>query len=122
MSPWLAFVADALATARLTRLVTRDTISEPARSAVVRWAFRRAAVDLHVEVGETIGEAVAAHEAEGGVAPRLATLVTCRVCAGVWCAALVVGAGRVAPRVWGPVGRGLALSSAAGLVARLEDD
>lgn len=122
MSPWLALVADALATARLTRLVTRDTISEPARAAAVRWAFRRADVDLPaLEVGETISEAIAAHEMAGGVVPRLATLVTCGACAGVWCAALVVAAGRVAPRAWEPVGRGLALSATAGLLARLED-
>jgi hypothetical protein len=53
-------------------------------------------------------------------APKLATLVTCRWCAGVWIAAGVVLARRVAPRQWAPVAEVLAVAAAGTLVAGLE--
>jgi hypothetical protein len=53
--------------------------------------------------------------------PRLATLVTCRWCAGVWIAGGVAAARRCAPTAWDPVARGLALAAAAVLLAGLED-
>ena len=45
--------------------------------------------------------------------PKLARLITCRWCAGVWIAAGVVGARSLAPRAWTPVARALALYDAA---------
>jgi hypothetical protein len=55
-------------------------------------------------------------------APKLATLVTCRFCAGVWISAGVVLARRYAPRYWRPISEVLTASAAAVLVANLEDD
>lgn len=63
ISPWLALVA-ALATARITRLVTRDTITTPARM----WLINRAGVDA-----------------------RFSELITCDWCSGVWVSSAVLG-------------------------------
>jgi hypothetical protein len=108
------FLVDVLATYRLTRLVTADVISEPARQAVLR------------RVGAQPPEGADAHTAQAIVEslddpPRLATLVTCRWCAGMWIAAGVTLARLVAPQAWRPVARGLALSAGAVLIARAED-
>ena len=54
--------------------------------------------------------------------PKLARLITCRWCAGVWIAGAVVAARTIAPRGWDPVAKGLALSAGAALLARFEDE
>jgi hypothetical protein len=112
---WYTLAVDALATYRLVRLVTADVISEPVRMAVVR--------SVGADVPEE-AEALTAQEVveEMDVPPKLATLVTCRWCAGVWIAAGVTGARLLAPRAWEVASRGLALSAAAVLLARLETD
>jgi len=112
----LDLVVDLLAAYRLTRLATVDVVSEPARQAVVRRvgvaaAGSDGADDLSAEA------MVAADPAP----PKLATLVTCRWCAGMWVAGGVGAARRWAPRAWSPVAWGLALSAGAALLARLED-
>lgn len=105
---------DALATYRLTRLATKDVISEPARRAVVD----------HLADTDDLPDDETAQEIVDGMdrPPSLARLITCRWCAGVWIAGGVVVARAVAPRLWRPVARGLALSSAAVLIARAETD
>ncbi|HEX7135557.1 MAG TPA: DUF1360 domain-containing protein [Iamia sp.] len=105
---------DVLATYRLTRLATADVISEPWRQAVLR------RVGLSSSEGPAT-PAAALVEAEDDP-PRLATVVTCRWCAGIWIAAGVGLARSVAPQAWSPVARALALSAGAVLLARLEDD
>lgn len=113
-------VIDALAAYRLTRLVTADTITEPVRLALVEDAYHAVARQLpEVQAGATVEERVAADDEDP---PKLATLLTCRWCAGVWVAAGVMAARRLAPRQWGVVADGLAISAAAALVAALEDD
>ena len=112
---WYALLTDALATYRLTRLATADVISEPARMALLR------TTGSEPPLGEehlTAQEVVERLEQP----PRLATLITCRWCAGIWIAAGVSIARVAVPRVWDPVSRGLALSAGAVLLARLEDD
>jgi hypothetical protein len=110
----LDLTVDALATYRLTRLATKDVISEPARRAVVD---RLADTDQRPE-DETAQEIVDGLDRP----PSAARLITCRWCAGIWIAGGVVVARAAAPRLWGPVARGLALSSAAVLIARAESD
>jgi len=105
---------DVLATYRLTRLATADVISEPLRQAVLRRVGLSASGDPN-----TPAEALVAAEDDP---PPLATLVTCRWCAGIWIAAGVGLARSVAPQAWSPVARALALSAGAVLLARLEDD
>jgi hypothetical protein len=111
---WPALVIDVLATYRLTRLATADVISEPARMAVLR---RVGAEPPPGDEDPTAQEVVESLKDP----PRLATLVTCRWCAGIWIAAGVSAARHGIPRVWQPAARGLALSAAAVLLARLED-
>jgi hypothetical protein len=113
-SPWLELAVDALATYRLTRLATADVISEPARMAVLR------RVGAEPPPGDEDPSAQQVVEAMDDP-PRLATLVTCRWCAGMWIAGGVALARRAAPGPWDPVARGLALAATAVLLARLED-
>jgi len=114
-SVWTGLAVDALATYRLTRLATADVISEPVRMAVIR---RTGVIPPPGEEEPTAQEVVESMQDP----PRLATLLTCRWCAGMWIAAAVTMARVVAPRAWEPVARGLALSASAVLLSRLEDD
>jgi len=112
---WLGLLVDGLATYRLTRLATADVISEPVRMAVLR---RTGAEPPPGEDDPTAQEVVESMKDP----PRMATLITCRWCAGMWIAAGVTAARAFAPRAWEPVGRGLALSAVAVLLSRFEDD
>jgi hypothetical protein len=114
-APWISLLIDILATYRLTRLATADVISEPVRMAVLR---RVGAEPPDGAEDPTAQEVVESLDEPPGVA----TLVTCRWCAGIWIAAAVTAARLVAPRAWGPVSRGLALSAGAVLLSGLEDD
>ena len=114
-SAWPGLLVDALATYRLTRLVTADVVSEPVRMAVLR---RTGAEPAPGEEDPTAQEIVESMKDP----PRAATLITCRWCAGMWIAACVTVARSVAPRAWGPVARGLALSATAALLSRFEDN
>lgn len=100
---WLLVVLTILAVARLTRLVTADTIADPVRGWIIRHR-----------------PAKGAHEAEDWVV----YLVHCRWCASMWIA------GPVAVAVWFWHGHAaaqivliaLAASHATALLAGLEDD
>lgn len=113
-SPWPELLVDALATYRLTRLATADVISEPVRMAVLRKVGAEPEPGAEDPTAQEVVEALQ-HP------PRLATLVTCRWCAGIWIAAGVSVARHAFPRAWQPAARGLALSSVAVLLARFED-
>lgn len=113
----LDLIVDGLATYRLTRLATADVISEPFRRSLVGRALGWNEEEI-AAVTPTAQEAVEAEEDP----PKVARLVTCRWCAGVWIAAGVVVARRALPGAWEPVARASALSAVAVLVSRLEDD
>ena len=86
-TPVLDLAVDAAAAYRLTRLVTTDAITQPARDAVAdRWP-----------------------------GSHLDTLINCPWCTGVWVAAGVQAAALLAPRWWRPTARGLALAAIAGV-------
>ena len=112
---WLALLLDGLATYRLTRLATADVISEPVRMAVLRKAGAEPPPGTEDPTAQEVVESLKDP-------PRLATLVTCRWCAGMWIAAGVTAARLVVPRLWDPLSRALALSAGAALLSRLEDD
>lgn len=80
-------VIDALATYRLTRLVTRDRITARYRDAI-RGPY------------------------DGGE-----HFVDCPWCVGMWIAFGVVAARRLAPALWSPVATALAFSAVAGIVS-----
>jgi hypothetical protein len=115
-------VLDTLAVHRLTRLVIADTILDRPRELWVEAAYIAAGRAQEVrEVAEMSSWAEVAQD-EGRHAPKLATLLTCR-----WCASthIAVGVALLAwkfPKVWAALRRPLALSSAATLLARLEED
>lgn len=115
MGPDLAL--DAVAAYRLTRLVAADTITRPLRVRVIRWAYKHDGQDLaeYLDQSESMLDDFAAHDDE---APKLAALVTCRWCVGVYVGFAVMVAHR--GRWWAPVRDGLALASAAALIAGLE--
>lgn len=126
-------LVDALATARLARLVTTDTITRPLRDAAIMGTYalklpgedrddmasymRGRAVETTGDSRTSWAEVVAADP----YAPKLATLVTCRWCTGVWVGLGVVAARRIAPRVWDPLARALALAEVAGLASYWDD-
>jgi len=118
MPPEGELATDALAIARLARLVPHDVISQGPRQAVIRWAYARdgRAGDL-AELEEWGGPEEAVETDRNP--PKLARLITCPWCAGMWVALGVVAARRVAPGLWRPLARALAASQVAGLVANL---
>lgn len=116
---------DAIATYRLTRLVTADDLAAVPRDAVVRWSYehsrdlagrRRAASGGGAPVEGWSDYAIGDDNP-----PKLATLVTCRWCASMWLGLGVVAARRLFPRAWAPLASALTYSAGAALLARLED-
>lgn len=118
---------DVLATFRLTRLVTTDTITAEVRDGVIEAAYRADGAYEHVasrHLGEDNHPGAWADYVTSGEdldPPKIATLVTCPWCAGMWVALLVVALRRIAPGLWRPLGRALALSGAAGLIALVDE-
>lgn len=128
----LTLVLDALATYRLTRLVTADVITRPLRERIVEATYRADGARVQWDDGELTVHlpgrpSVTANQwdhvpSRDDTPPKLATLVTCRWCTGMWVAMGVLVARRLFPRAWGAVAEALAFSAAAALVAGLEDD
>lgn len=120
MNAATGLVVDALAVHRLTRLATRDEITEPIRSALIEQAYQLAGT-------AAAARAAAPHSTwseraeDDPDAPRLARLLTCRWCMGWWIAVAAVWARRRHPAWWSPLAEAAALSSAAALLAALED-
>lgn len=94
MIPATLIAVYALATARLTRLIVADKLTEPVRGALIRQAYRWA------EPWTTKGKTPADRNKDLRLAmssapmPMLAYLVTCP-----WCVSIYVAAG-VAPLAW----------------------
>jgi hypothetical protein len=105
---WL--LVDALAIYRLTRLVTVDTLTDPARKrlldAAKRIAFDVATSNMNRPTPVTTN----------GYG-RLWELVTCPWCISVWIAVPVVALTRLAPVVWQYPALTLALAAVAGIVS-----
>lgn len=119
----ILLLLDFLSAYRITRLITADTILDGPRDALVRrayWKRHHESADRVVFV-EDVPRAWADLAMDDPEAPKLATLITCRWCAGFWCSALVVIARRRFPRQWAPIAEALALSAGAALIAGLED-
>jgi hypothetical protein len=125
----LALLVDVLAAYRLTVLLTRDTITGPVRWRLIRWAYERRdgrdTDEAERELGPTWDRAVDddLHGADTvqELPPKLATLVRCRWCMGVWAGAAVAAARWTVPDQWAPVAWALAAATVAVLLARLED-
>lgn len=110
-------VLDFLATYRLTRLATADVISEPARHSIVTRLLGTRHARPPATPEQTAQELIDSIDDP----PKLARLITCRWCAGMWIAGGVVLARAVAPKAWDPIAKGLAFSAGAALLAGFED-
>lgn len=118
-------IVDGIAAYRLTKLVTDDKITEPIRDAIIEAAYRRDKADHRFDPNDyatATGRVKWTEVAEDDEdTPKLATLITCRWCAGTWFGFGIVAARAICPRWWDPVARGLALAAAAALIAGLEE-
>jgi hypothetical protein len=134
MTP-LELATDALAAYRLTKLITDDYLLRGVRERVIVRAYHADEVDgLDAHTRDLLDRIQhdpslvrldaddywQAVVEEDDRPPKLAVLVTCRWCAGVWVGLGVVAARRVAPRAWSPIAQALALSAIAGWGTRLE--
>ena len=124
----MILLVEALAAYRLTRLATEDTITQPLREAWIEWTYRRA--NRRGEAVACLAEARVSEDdpsrwqqaVEADLRPpKLAELVTCRWCAGMWVSLGVVFVARRFPW-WPRTAQALALSAASALVAGLERD
>lgn len=119
MNP-LELALDAVAAYRLTRLATADTITEDLRGALIQLAYG--------DDGEHLAGMREDHPFSTWAdlvdmdpdAPKMATLLVCRWCAGWWISVAVVLMRRRHPRLWQPIAEVAACSAAAALLARLE--
>ncbi len=115
-------VVDAVATYRLTRLVTKDVITAPLRDSFVEAMYvaagRAEAARPEIDSAQLTWSEYAEDDRN---APKLATLVVCRWCASIWLALGVVVIRRAAPRSWRRIAEILVFSAASALLARLED-
>lgn len=112
----IALVTDALATHRLARMVTEDVLTEPIRDALIRAAYvaaGRAEDEERRQPDQTWTERVGYDDAP----PRVAYLLTCNHCSGLWLAIGVVLARRFAPRAWDPIARALAIGAVPSILA-----
>jgi hypothetical protein len=111
-------LVDALAVARLSRLVTKDIITVGPRDAIIRWAYRR---DGRGDLLDGDDPWPAPPPADvvrtDAQPPKIARLITCPWCAGVWIAGGVVAMRVFTPRAWARAARVLAMSEVAGLLA-----
>lgn len=116
----LDLLVDAVAVYRLTRLATADTILDGPRDAIVEAAYVAAGrAEAVRNEAEHFGWSDYAETDSD--APKMATLVVCRWCAGMWIAFGVVVLRRFVPRAWRPLAHALVFSAVAALLARLED-
>lgn len=119
----IELLTDALAVHRLSRLVSSDLITAPAREATIRELYLargdRDARSLLPGLDPDYSWTERALE-DGDDAPKLAQLIACRWCTSIWLALGVVILRRLIPRAWAPVAKLLACSSVAGLLGVLE--
>lgn len=115
----LALVVDMVACYRLTRLVTKDSLLVNVRDWIIKRSYEPQTRNLSLTEPTEPGDW--ANYAEGDPsAPKLATLITCRWCTGIYVAVGVVAARSLVPRYWDPMARMLTVASAGALIAGLE--
>lgn len=125
----MSLVVDAIATARLTRLVVADAVTQPLRARIIRWAYERDGRNPHEEAVRYLGPLDARQHTALDVLmddlattdphpPKLAVLVKCRWCVSVYVGLVVLVLRR--HRWWRPLAEALIMSHVAGLAERLE--
>lgn len=117
---WLHAVLVCLAVYRLTRLLTRDRITDKARLAIYRWACLRA--NPWAKTPEDRVLVLRNIATNATPEPLLAYYVTCPWCVGMWVSALIVGVDAlVLGNLPYPVLLWLAASAVTGLLAAHEE-
>lgn len=126
----LELALDGIAAYRLTRLITRDVITRPLRARVIArsygYAFNSASIPgEYAKAPDNQRRRFQELEWERMVPnddapPRLAKLVTCQWCVGIYVGAAVAFARWRWPRAWGFAARALTAASAAALIPGLE--
>lgn len=114
MTPLVAIVC-ALAVYRCTLLAVADAVTEPPRSAVIAWVYRRSGRRLQLRQGETWDEATRRDDKP----PKLAVLAVCPWCASPYIAvpAVWLTLAFADGWVWWLVAGSLAASGVTGLLA-----
>lgn len=107
-------VVDAFALHRLTRLVTKDTITRPLRARWIAAAYGTRIDRSGLASTESEWDQLP-HDDDD--APKLAAFIVCPWCVGLWISGFVFLARRYAGWAWEPIARVLALSTAAALIA-----
>ena len=104
---------DALAVARLTRLVVDDTILDGPRTRLLAW------LDPPVDLLASDSDAPRAKRTVRRMTAgrKVAKGLDCSWCVSIWVAAGVVVGRRAFPRAWPLVAEGLAASEIAGMIA-----
>lgn len=120
-NPWFALVIDALATFRLTRLVSKDVIVRGPREWLIARSYRheRDAPPGSQPIDPGDWDAFAASDDN---APKLAKLLTCPWCVGVWMAAGVTALRSWLEDPWSPVAWIAAVAAVAGALTVATDD
>lgn len=117
----LALLVDVVAAYRLTRLATADVLTQPMREHLIRWTYIRDPDRENPAVPVFLPTAWQETVEDDPNPPKLATLITCRWCSGVWIGALVAAARWTIPGVWAPIAYALTAATAAAFLARMED-
>lgn len=110
---------DCAAAYRITRFITKDSLLVNVRDDIIRKAYKASQTPFEATQVTAPGDWAVLAEADPD-APKLATLITCRWCTGVYVAAGVMVARSVMPSRWDWMARLLTIASAAALIARLE--
>lgn len=98
------FLIDALAVHRVTRLATRDEITENIRKML----------EAEIELTRTTGII------SQGLADKLTYVLRCDWCASIWIAMTVAALKKYIPDVWGKIRLVLAASTVTGMIASYE--
>ena len=114
----LTLVVDALSAYRITRLITKDTLTEEFRERVIAVSY-----DVerdHPEPSFTGPRTWHETFENDDDPPKLAYLITCPFCVSVYVAAGVVVARSLVPWAWRPVARAAALAGVVALIAEAQ--
>lgn len=118
VNPWdLAF--DCAAAYRITRLITSDKVLLPLRARVIRYSYSKTLGQVAEPWSSLRDEDWEQQVLDDDYAPKLATLITCRFCVGVYAGVAVCIARRYLPG-WPHMARALTVASAATLISGLE--
>lgn len=120
MTGWYALVLNLLAVHRLTRLATKDTVTQPVRERMIRRAYWGRDGNRMPTVNDWPTAWQDQAEDDGPAAPKMAVLLICRWCSSWYIGVTVAVLTWAVWDVWQWPALALALSTGGTLLARLE--